>query len=89
MVCGIGVGLCFLLFIPSFRVPVLWILFFVLFLFSVVIVTALLREIQMSCGCFSSSPLADPLSPFGVIKNIILMLLIILLLVFERKRAKK
>jgi uncharacterized membrane protein YphA (DoxX/SURF4 family) len=85
---GLELVCAFLLFIPSFRVPVLWILFFVLFLFSIVIAVALIRGFQMSCGCFSSSPLADSLSLFSVVKNMVLMLLIVLLLVLK-KRAKK
>jgi len=87
-VVGLELICAFFLFIPLFRLAVLWVLFFMLLFFTVGIGVNLVRNVQMGCGCFSSSPMADDLSVFGIVKNVGLIVLLFFLIVQE-VRSKK
>lgn len=80
IVCGI----C-LLAVPKFRVAALWIALVLLVFFTGGIAINLLRGSAFSCGCFSSSPTADPMSWVSVARNAVLILLVLLALFGNRK----
>jgi putative oxidoreductase len=58
-----------LLAIPRFRVAALWISLVLLCLFTGAITINLFRDSSFSCGCFSASPLAKPMSWLSVARN--------------------
>ena len=80
-------GTC-LLFIPRLRRAALWVTLLLLLGFTGGIVINLLRGTAFACGCFSSSPLAQPMSWLSVARNLGLILLAVLAL-FARKRARE
>ena len=70
-----------LLFIPRFRAASLWLLLGLLAAFSFGVGINLLRGSHMACGCFSSSPMAHPISWLGLLKNLGLVILAVYALV--------
>lgn len=75
VVCAVS-----LLFLPRLRVAVLWVIFGLLIVFSGGIAINLAKGNQISCGCFSSSPLAHSMGWFGIAKNVMLALPVCFLL---------
>ena len=69
-----------LLFIPRFRVAALWIILALLLVFSLGLGLNLIRGSHMACGCFSSSPMAHPISWLALLKNIGLMIPVVYVL---------
>lgn len=80
-------GIC-LLFIPRYRVAALTITLLLLVAFTSGILINLIRGTPFSCGCFSTSPLAKPMSWLSVIRNGALMALVALALIAKRKAPK-
>jgi putative oxidoreductase len=78
------VSIC-LLALPRYRVSALWISLVLLLLFTGAMSINLLRESSFGCGCFSSSPLAKPMSWMGLVRNGCLIALTALGLVSFRK----
>ena len=64
-----------LIFVPRFRVAALWITLGLLGLFTAGIGINLLRGSAFTCGCFSTSPLAQPMTWLSVARNTGLILL--------------
>jgi hypothetical protein len=81
MICAV----C-LLFIPRYRIAALWIVLVLLAMFTGAIAINLLRGSSFSCGCFSTSPLAKPMSWLSVARNAGLIALALLAL-HGRKKA--
>ncbi len=79
MVCAV----C--LFIPRWRKAALWIVLTLLLLFTVGIIINLLSGNNFSCGCFSRSPLAKPMSWMNVVRNAGLIALVVSALAARRK----
>jgi len=76
-----------LLCIPKYRVAALWLVLFLLVLFTSGLVINLLRGSPFSCGCFRPSPSARPVDWLSVARNGALMGLIGLALnAFKRSR---
>lgn len=75
-----------LIFFPKYRPAALWIVLALLICFTAAITINLLRGNGFGCGCFSSSPLARPMSWLSVARNLALMALTGLALI-SRKRA--
>jgi len=86
-VVGLELLCALLLFVPAFRLASLWVLFIMLLFFTFGIGLNLARNVQTSCGCFSTSPMAHSLGVVGIIKNLALMCLLLFLLIQERKKA--
>lgn len=82
LVCAVG-----LLFVPKYRSAILWIVLMLLALFTGGVVINLLRGSVFSCGCFSVSPLAYPMSWLSVARNAALLGLTGLALYSSRKIA--
>jgi len=59
-----------LLFIPRFRVAALWLVLCLLIVFSLGLGINLILGSHMACGCFSSSPMAHPISWLELLKNL-------------------
>ena len=78
--CAIG-----LLVVPRFREAALWIALALLLAFTTGIAINLLRGSAFSCGCFSTSPLAQPMTWLSVARNGGLILLIVLALIARRQ----
>ena len=79
IVCGI----CLLL-VPRCRVAALWISLVLLIVFTGGIVINLLRDTSFSCGCFSASPTAKPMTWLSVVRNAGLIMLTIMALIAKR-----
>jgi len=79
-------GLCLLL-VPRFRRAALWITLVLLLGFTGGIIINLLRGTTFSCGCFSTSPLAQPMTWLSVARNAGLILLAALALAANKIRA--
>lgn len=77
-----------LLFIPRYRVAALTIVLLLLCVFTCGIIINLLRGTNFSCGCFTTSPLAKPMSWLSVIRNGILMGLVAIALFGNRKAPR-
>lgn len=75
-----------LLFVPKYRVAVLWIVLVLLAVFTAGIAINLLRGSAFACGCFSRSALDKPMDWWGALRNVALILLVVLAL-FGRKKA--
>ncbi len=80
-------ALC-LLVVPRFRVAALWITLALFLAFTTGIAINLLRDSPFNCGCFSTSPLAQPMSWLSVVRNTGLILLAAFALI-ARKRARE
>ena len=76
-----------LLFIPRYRVAALTVVFLLFSAFTCGIIINLLRGTNFSCGCFSTSPLAKPMSWLSVARNGALMALVAMAL-FSHKKAQ-
>ena len=77
-----------LLFVPRLRVAALGVAMGLLLLFTVGIAINLLRGNLVSCGCFSNSPPAAPMSWLSVARNIGLFLLAALALIARRRAVR-
>jgi hypothetical protein len=75
-----------LIFSPKYRPAAFWTVMALLICFTAAITVNLLRGNGFGCGCFSSSPLARPMSWLSVFRNLALIALAGLAL-FARKRA--
>lgn len=64
-----------LLFIPRLRTAALCIVGMLFLIFAIGIAINLLRGSSFSCGCFSTSPLAKPMSWSSVVRNLALVAL--------------
>ena len=65
------------LLIPRFRKAALWLVLGLLIIFSLAIGINLMRGSQMTCGCFSTSPMAHPIGWLSDLKNFGLIALVI------------
>lgn len=65
------------LFMPKWRISALWLILSLLAIFTLAIGINLARGSHMACGCFSSSPLADPMGWWSILKNIGMMMLVL------------
>lgn len=72
LVCGAT-----LLFVPRLRPATLLVLLGLLIIFSGGIGINLIRGNEVSCGCFSMSPLAQSMSWLGLLKNVVLVFLVL------------
>ncbi len=77
-----------LLFIPRYRVAALTITLLLLSVFTGGIIVNLLRGTPFGCGCFSTSPLAQPMGWMSVARNGALMLLVALAFFANRKATE-
>ena len=80
-------GVCLIL-IPRFRRAALWITLVLLLGLTGGIIINLLRGTPFGCGCFSTSPLSQPMSWLSVARNVGLILLAAFALI-ARKRARE
>lgn len=71
--------------VPCYRRAALWVILGLLTVFTTGAVVALIRGASFGCGCFSLSPLAEPMSWFHVVRNGALVLLSGCALVAERR----
>lgn len=62
--------------VPRWRNAALWILLFLLVIFTLAVSMSLLLGREMTCGCFSLSPIAAPMGWGGLGKNAGLILLV-------------
>lgn len=62
------------LFIPRLRVAGYLLVMLMLTVFSLSIGIMIVQGNEMSCGCFSSSPLDPPLGIWSIIRNLVLIL---------------
>lgn len=76
-----------LLFAPRYRVAALTVVLLLLTAFTYGIILNLLRGTNFSCGCFTTSPLARPMSWLSVARNGALMALVLMAL-FSHKKAE-
>jgi hypothetical protein len=74
-----------LLFVPRLRTAALWSILCLLAMFSMGIGINLMRGSHMACGCFSSSPMAHPVSWLLLLKNCALMGLTAFVLVGQKR----
>ena len=77
-----------LLFIPRYRVAALTIVLLLFSVFTCGIIINLLRGTHFGCGCFSTSPLAQPMGWMSVARNGALILLVFLALFANRKATE-
>lgn len=77
-------GLCLLL-VPRFRRAALWIALVLLMGFTGGIIINLLRGTSFGCGCFSTSPLAQPMTWLSVARNAGLIFLASMALIAQRR----
>lgn len=75
-------ALCLLL-VPRWRVAALWLTVMMFAVFTVGIAVNLLRGSSFSCGCFSSSPLARPMSWLSVLRNLGLIAMAVIALISD------
>lgn len=77
---GVELICAFLLLIPRFRLIALRTILVLLMVFSVGIGINLLHGNSMACGCFSSSPLTNPIGWVALLKNVVLAFLTVFLM---------
>ena len=75
----------FLLFVPRYRVAALWIILFLLLIFTAAIGINLWRGTSFGCGCFGRGAADHPMSWLNIARNVGLMLLTELALLSRRK----
>jgi len=76
-----------LLFVPRYRVAALTVVLLLLSAFTCGIILNLLHGTNFSCGCFTTSPLAKPMSWLSVARNGALMTLVVMAL-FSHKKSQ-
>lgn len=74
-----------LLGVPRLRKPALWVVLGLLIIFSGAITINLIRGAQITCGCFNNAPDAEPLSWMTVGRNLMLMTLVGLAFVAQKR----
>ncbi len=74
-----------LLAVPRLRRPALWVVLGLLIVFSGAITINLIRGAQITCGCFNNAPDAEPLSWMTVWRNLMLMALVGLAFVAQKR----
>jgi len=78
-----------LLGVPRLRKPALWVVLGLLIVFSGAIIINLIRGAQITCGCFNNGPDAEPLSWLTVGRNLMLMTLVGLAFIAQKRSRQE
>ena len=84
---GIEFLLGILLLLGIWKHEVAWMTLGLFFIFAVVVASALMRKLSLSCGCFGKT--AAPITIWKLIENIKLLVLSIFYVIFIRKNISK